>query len=149
VDEHASFMREALAEGRAGAALGNLGVGSVVVRDGRILARGYNEVLSGGDPTAHAEVVAIRRAAAGLGTWSLAGTTLYTTLEPCAMCAGALVAARVDRVVIGALVPRGGVRSLLRVLDALAPVVHRVEVVAEVLADECLALLPPDYPTGR
>lgn len=139
-------MREAMAEGRLAASKGNVPVGSVVVREGRIVARGHNEVVSGGDPTAHAEIVALRRAGAALGTPALSGCTLYTTLEPCPMCAAALVWARVDRVVIGALFPRtGGVRSLARILDLLGPVIHRVEVVAEVLPQECLALLPPDY----
>lgn len=144
--DHEAWMRQAMAEARLAASKGNVPVGSVVVREGRIVARGHNEVVSGHDPTAHAEIVALRRAGAALDTPALTGCTLYTTLEPCPMCAAALVWARVDRVVIGALFPRtGGVRSLARILDLLGPVIHRVEVVAEVLPQECLALLPPDY----
>ena len=147
---HEVWMREAIAEARAGGALGNIPVGALVVREGRIVARGHNEAVSGCDPTAHAETVVIRRAAGALGSPELRGCTVYTTLEPCVMCAGALVYARVERVVIGALVPRtGGVRSRARILDLLGPVIHPVEVVAEVLPGECLALLPPGYPTGR
>lgn len=139
-------MRAAIAEARAGAAKGNLPVGSVVVRGGQIVARGHNEVVSGSDPTAHAEVVALRRAGAALGTPLLTGCTLYTTLEPCPMCAAALSWARIERVVIGALFPRsGGVRSRARILDLMGPIVHPVEVEAEVLPAECLGLLPPDY----
>lgn len=139
-------MREAMAEARLAASEGNVAVGSIVVRDGRIVARGHNEVVSGHDPTAHAEIVALRRAGAALGTPVLSGCTLYTTLEPCPMCAAALSWARIERVVIGALFRRtGGVRSVARILDLMGPVVHRVEVVAEVLPEECLALLPPDY----
>ena len=146
MDDHQAFMREAMAEAKLAAAKGNVAVGSIVVRDGRVVARGHNEVVSGHDPTAHAEIVALRRAGAALGTPVLAGCTLYTTLEPCPMCAAALSWARIDRVVIGALFPRtGGVRSLVRILDLMGPVVHRVEVVAEVLPEECLALLPPEY----
>jgi tRNA(adenine34) deaminase len=143
---HEAFMRAAIEEARSGGAQGNLPVGSVVVREGRIVARGHNEVVSGADPTAHAEVVALRRAGAALGTPFLSGSTLYTTLEPCPMCAAALAWARIDRVVIGALFGRsGGVRSRARVLDLMGPIVHQVEAIAPVLPEECLALLPPDY----
>lgn len=144
--EHERFMREAMAEARAGAAKGNLAVGSVVVRGAEIVARGHNEVMSRPDPTAHAETVALQHAARALGTPVISGCTLYTTLEPCMMCAAALAWARVDRVVIGSLFPRtGGVRSRARILDLMASIVHPVDVVAEVLPAECLALLPPDY----
>ncbi|MFZ1059645.1 MAG: nucleoside deaminase [Candidatus Rokuibacteriota bacterium] len=146
MDDHQAFMREAMVEARAAAAKGNVAVGSIVVRDGRVVARGHNEVVSGHDPTAHAKIVALRRVGSALGTPVLAGCTLYATLEPCPMCAAALSWGRIDRVVIGALFPRtGGVRSLARILDLMGPVVHRVEVVAEVLPEECLALLPPEY----
>ena len=142
-------MMEAIAAAKAGAAMGNFPVGSVVAREGTVLARGHNEVISGNDPTAHAEIVAIRRAAAVLRNPDLSGCTLYTTLEPCPMCAAALAWARLDRVVIGALFPpRGGVHSKARILDLMAPLVHSVEVVAEVLPTECLSLLPPDSMRG-
>lgn len=144
--EHERFMREAMAEARAGAVTGNLPVGSVIVKGGHLIARGHNEVMSRPDPTAHAETVALQHAARALGTPLLSGTTLYTTLEPCVMCAAALAWARVDRVVIGALFARsGGVRSRAHILDLMGPIVHQVNVVTEVLPAECLALLPPDY----
>lgn len=143
--DHERFMREAIREAKAGAAMGNFPVGSVVTREGKILARAHNEVMSGSDPTAHAEIVAIRRAAAALRSPELSGCTLYTTLEPCPMCAAALAWAKLDRVVIGALFPRrGGVRSKARILELMAPLVHPVEVVAEVLSSQCLSLLPPE-----
>jgi tRNA(adenine34) deaminase len=143
---HEAFMREAMAEARAAAAAGNLAVGSVVVRDGAVVGRGHNEVISASDPTAHAEMVALRRAGAALATPALSGCTLYTTLEPCPMCAAALSWARLERVVIGALFPpTGGVRSRARILDLMGSIIHPVEVVAEVLPRECLALLPPEY----
>lgn len=146
---HEAWMRAAIAEGKAGAAKGNIGVGSVIVREGRLVAGGHNEVVSGCDPTAHAEIIALRNGAKTLGTPLLSGCTLYTTLEPCPMCAAALVWARIERVVIGALFPRtGGVRSQVRILDLLGPIIHPVDVVAEVLPAECLALLPPDYRSG-
>lgn len=139
-------MRAAIVEARAGAAQGNLPVGSVVVKDKEIVARGHNEVDSGTDPTAHAEMLALRRAGAALRTPVLSGCTLYTTLEPCPMCAAALAWARIDGVVIGALFARsGGVRSRARTLDLMAPIVHPVAVVAEVLPEECINLLPADY----
>lgn len=147
--DHHGYMRIAIAEARAGAARGNFPVGSVVVRSGEIVARGHNEVVSGSDPTAHAEIVALRRAGAFLGAPLLAGCTLYTTLEPCPMCAAALSWARIDRVVIGALFPpTGGVRSRVRLLDLMGDLVHPVEVVAEVLARECLALIPAELRTA-
>jgi tRNA(adenine34) deaminase len=148
--EHERWMREAIAEARLGGAAGNIPVGSVVVRDGAVVARGHNEALSAHDPTAHAETVAIRRAGAALGAPVLAGCTVYTTLEPCPMCAAACALARVERVVIGALVARSGaVRSRLRLLDDMVTIVRPalpgpIEVVAEVLREECLAVLPPD-----
>lgn len=142
---HETFMRLAVAEAKIGGAEGNFPVGSVVVRDGQVVARGHNEVTSTFDPTAHAEVVALRRAGAVLGTPLLSGCTLYTTLEPCPMCAAALSWAAIDRVVIGALFPRtGGVRSQARILDLMGPILHPVEVVTEVLPEECTSLLPPD-----
>lgn len=143
--DHRVFMRVAIAEAKAGAARGNFPVGSVVVGSGEIVARGHNEVVSSSDPTAHAEIVGLRRAGTSLGTPLLAGCTLYTTLEPCPMCAAALSWARIDRVVIGALFPpTGGVRSRLRLLDLMGDLVHPVEVVTEVLPQECLELIPED-----
>lgn len=143
---HQSLMREALAEARLGGQQGNLAVGALVVRDGAAVARGHNEVVSTCDPTAHAEIVVLRRAAEALGSPLLTGCVLYTTVEPCIMCAAAIAWARIDTVVIGTRFPRsGGVVSKATVIDTMAAIVHRVEVITDVLAEECLALIPVTY----
>ena len=112
------FMRRALALAREAEAQGEVPVGAVLVRDGTIVGQGFNRPISSADPTAHAEVVALRDAAARLGTYRPLGTTLYVTLEPCAMCAGAIVHARVARVVCGARDPKAGAAgSVLAVLQ--------------------------------
>jgi tRNA(adenine34) deaminase len=135
------FMREALRLGREGAAVGEVPVGAVLVIDGEIAGRGWNAPVARHDPTAHAEILAIREAAARIGNYRLAGSTLFCTLEPCVMCAGALVAARVTRLVFGARDLRfGGVRSKFQVADS-EMLNHRVEVVEGVLAVECVELL--------
>src|SRR4030065_55265 len=102
------FMAEALARGRQGAGCGEVPVGAVVVKDGAVVGRGYNRPLSGKDPTAHAEVMALREAAERIGNYRLGECELYVTLEPCAMCAGAIMHARVSRVVYGAADPKSG-----------------------------------------
>ena len=135
------FMRRALALAREAEAQGEVPVGAVLVRDGTIVGQGFNRPISSADPTAHAEVVALRDAAARLGTYRLFGTTLYVTLEPCAMCAGAIVHARVARVVYGARDPKAGAAgSVLGVLQHPA-LNHRVECTRGVLATECGELL--------
>jgi tRNA(adenine34) deaminase len=135
-------MRLALAEAELALATGDVPVGAVILdADGAVLAHGRNEREKTHDPTAHAEVVAIRRAAAARGDWHLTGTTLVVTLEPCVLCAGAILAARIPRVVFGAWDEKAGasgsVHDLLR--DRRLP--HRVEVVPEVLATESATLL--------
>ncbi|MGB3960518.1 MAG: nucleoside deaminase, partial [bacterium] len=100
--QHEEFMGEALAEARKALALEEVPIGAVLVREGRIVGRGYNLRETQGDPTAHAEIIALREAARLLGTWRLADTTMYVTIEPCPMCAGALVLARVAHLVYGA-----------------------------------------------
>jgi tRNA(adenine34) deaminase len=135
------FMREALRLGREGAAAGEVPVGAVLVMEGEMAGRGWNSPVARHDPTAHAEILAIREAAARIGNYRLAGSTLYCTLEPCVMCAGALVAARVARLVFGARDLRfGGVRSKFQVADS-ETLNHRVEIVEGVLAVECVELL--------
>mgnify|MGYP002619539428 CR=1 FL=1 len=135
------FMREAIAEARKGADLGEVPVGAVLVRDGRVIARGFNQPISSHDPSAHAEMVALRAAAAADGNYRLPDTTLYVTLEPCTMCAGLLVHSRIKRLVYGASEPRSGaVVSRSQVL-AQPWMNHRVEVEGGVLAEECGALL--------
>ena len=135
-------MRTALAEARAALQTGDVPVGAVVLdASGTVIARGRNRREADGDPTAHAEIVAIRAAARSTGEWRLDGLTLIVTLEPCTMCAGAITAARLSRVVFGAADPRAGaVGSLWDVVrdQRLAPV---PEVIGEVLADECLNVI--------
>jgi tRNA(adenine34) deaminase len=137
-----TFMREAVSLAREAEAAGEVPVGAVVVSAaGEILGRGRNSPVSTNDPTAHAEMLALRAAAAAMGNYRLEGATVYATLEPCAMCAGALVAARVARLVFGARDLRfGGVRSKFRIADSEL-LNHRVEIVEGVLAVECVALL--------
>ncbi len=141
---HASdqdFMRRALELATATQARGEVPIGAVLVRDGVVLAEGANRPIGAHDPTAHAEVEALRAGGAALGTYRLTGTTLYVTLEPCVMCAAAIVHARVQRLVFGAWDPRaGGAGGLINVL-ALPGLNHRVEVFGGVLSEECGALL--------
>ncbi len=137
----AQFMREALALARQAEAAGEVPVGAVLVKDGAVIGSGWNHPIGAHDPTAHAEVAALRAAAQALGNYRLTDTTLYVTLEPCAMCAGALVHARVKRLVYGASDPKAGAAG--SVLDIVrAPALnHRLEVEGGVLAEECGALL--------
>jgi len=142
-------MREALAEARAGAERGEVPVGAVVVMDGNVVARAHNRTLLDCDPTAHAEMVALREAARAVGNHRLLGATIYVTVEPCAMCAGALIQARVARLVYGCAEPKGGaVRSSLGVLENPAAN-HRVEVVPGVLAEECAGVLQEFFESRR
>ncbi|MGA2038715.1 MAG: tRNA adenosine(34) deaminase TadA [Bryobacteraceae bacterium] len=135
------YMRQALELAAHGAALGEVPVGAVVVMGGAIVGRGWNCPIERHDPTAHAEILALREAAAAAGNYRLAGATLYCTLEPCVMCAGALVAARVERLVFGTRDLRfGGVRSRFRIADS-GTLNHTVEVVEGILAPECVELL--------
>ena len=142
-------MREALRLARAGAEAGEVPVGAVVAMAGEIVGRGWNSPVARHDPTAHAEILALREAAANIGNYRLEGATLYATLEPCAMCAGALVAARVARLVFGARDLRfGGVRSKFQIADSDL-LNHRVEVVENVLAVECVELLQEFFERRR
>lgn len=130
-------MREALAEAAKAAAIGEVPIGAVVVRNGEIVARAHNLRETAHDATAHAEVLAIRRAGEALGGWRLMGCTLYVTVEPCPMCAGALVQSRVEHVVYGARDPKAWAdRSLLEIVQNPG-LNHRMEVTAGVLAEEC------------
>lgn len=134
-------MREALDLARAAERTGEVPVGAVVVSGGLVAGRGHNRPISGIDPTAHAEMAALREAARTLGRYRLTESTLYVTLEPCVMCAGALVNARVRRLVFGARDLRfGGVRSKFRLADSEL-LNHQVEVVEGILAAECTVLL--------
>ena len=143
------FMREALEEARRGGLAGEVPIGAVVVLDGVLIARGHNEPIARSDPTAHAEIVALREAARAIGNYRLVGATLYATVEPCAMCCGAALQARVARVVYGAPDPKAGaVRSLHRLLDD-ERLNHRTAVRGEVLAGESAALLRGFFETRR
>ena len=134
-------MRQALALARAAEESGEVPVGAVVAIDGAIAGQGRNSSVSMADPTAHAEMLAIREAARAVGNYRLEGGTLYSTLEPCAMCAGALVAARIGTLVFGARDLRfGGVRSKFRIADSEI-LNHKVDVVEGVLAFECAEML--------
>jgi tRNA(adenine34) deaminase len=143
------FMRAALEEAGAAAAAGEVPVGAVIVRDGQILARSGNRTNRDGDPTGHAEIVVLREAARVLGNYRLAGSSLYVTIEPCAMCAGAMIQARIARLVYGCDDPKGGaVHSCFDVLSH-PQLNHRVEVASGVLAEECAAILQSFFATRR
>ena len=135
------FMREALALAAQGAALGEVPVGAVLVRDGQIIGRGFNCPISQHDPSAHAEMVAVRDAAQALQNYRLPGVTLYVTLEPCSMCAGLIVHSRIRRVVYGATEPKAGVVVSRGQFFEQAFLNHRVLVEGGVLAEECGAVL--------
>ena len=134
-------MREALAQARAAEAQGEVPVGAVLVHDGRIVATGANRPIAGCDPTAHAEIEALRAAARELGSYRLTGATLYVTLEPCLMCAAAIVHARVQRVVFGAWDARAGAAGSMLDAFALPGHNHRVDAFGGVLEQQCRALL--------
>ncbi|MDE3158643.1 MAG: tRNA adenosine(34) deaminase TadA [Acidobacteriota bacterium] len=142
-------MREALRLARQAAAGGEVPVGAVVAMGGAIVGRGRNASIARQDPTAHAEILALREAAERVGNYRLGGATLYSTLEPCVMCAGALVTARVERLVFGARDLRfGGVRSKFQVADSDL-LNHRVVVVEGVLGSDCVDLLREFFETRR
>ena len=142
-------MREALEQARAAASHGDVPVGAVVVREGRVIARAHNERELRGDPTAHAEVLALRAAADAVGGWRLDGCTLYVTLEPCVMCAGAMQQSRIDRVVFGAADPKGGATGTLYNVAADPRLNHEVDVTHGVLAEESSRLLSEFFAMHR
>lgn len=143
-----TYMQEALALARKGGELGEVPVGALVVKDGAVIARAHNERELLPDATAHAEVLAIRRACAALGSNRLSGCTLYVTLEPCPMCAGALAAARVDRVVFGAYDARGGAcGSMLRIQKY--PLYFMPAFQGGVMAEECASVLTEFFAKKR
>lgn len=134
---HRIWMDEALVEARRAEAHGDVPVGAVVVRDGRVIARAHNEREQRQDPTAHAELSALRAAAREIGSWRLERCVLYVTLEPCAMCAGAIVLARVPIVVYGTTDPKAGAVGSLMDLARDERLNHRAQVVTGIRADEC------------
>ena len=147
--DDAEWMREALAEARAAIEHDDVPIGAVVVHEGRVIGRGRNERELRADPTAHAEILALRRAAESLGSWRVLDSTLYVTLEPCAMGAGAIVLARGPRVVYGTTDPKAGAAG--SVLDVLAEprLNHRPQVAGALLAAECAALLTDFFGSRR
>ena len=134
-------MRAALAEARRALDHGDVPIGAVIVKGGEIVAAACNERELQGDPTAHAEVLALRAAAASVGSWRLSGCTAYVTLEPCPMCAGALVLARVDRLVYGSQDPRAGAAYSLYNIVQDPRLNHQLELTPDVLAEESAAML--------
>jgi tRNA(Arg) A34 adenosine deaminase TadA len=143
------FMREALTLAAQGAALGEVPVGAVLVQDGAIIGRGFNCPISTSDPSAHAEMVAIRAAAQAVDNYRLPGSTLYVTLEPCSMCAGLIVHSRVARVVYGALEPKAGIVQSQGKFFTQGFLNHRVLYEGGVLAEECGAVLTEFFRARR
>jgi tRNA(adenine34) deaminase len=149
VEADLQFMQEALAEARSAGAAGEVPIGAILVQEGKIIARSGNRTIRDCDPTAHAEVMVMREAARLLGNYRLAGTTLYVTLEPCSMCAGSIIQARVPRLVYGADDPKGGaVRSCFEILSH-PKLNHQVEVTSGVLADDSASLLQSFFAARR
>jgi tRNA(adenine34) deaminase len=146
---HNQYMRQALALAEQAQAAGEVPVGAVIVLNGEVVGKGCNSPIAANDPTAHAEMLAIREACAHIGNYRLEGATLYSTLEPCVMCAGALVAARVGTLVFAARDLRfGGVRSKFRLADSDL-LNHRLEIVEGILAAESVRLLQDFFATRR
>jgi tRNA(adenine34) deaminase len=149
MDTDLQFMQAALDEARAAAEAGEVPIGAALVHDGKILARSGNRTIRDTDPTAHAEIIVLREAARAMGNYRLAGATLYVTIEPCSMCAGAIIQARIPRLVYGADDPKGGaVRSCFEVLSH-PRLNHQVEVTPGVLAAESAAILQSFFAARR
>ncbi|MFT7616664.1 MAG: tRNA(adenine34) deaminase [Planctomycetota bacterium] len=147
--DHDAFMRIALKEASYALEEGEVPVGAVIVKDGRIIGRGHNQRETLKDPTAHAEMIAITQAAAELENWRLTGATMYVTLEPCPMCSGALVNARIKRIVFGASDPRaGGCGSMVNLVQD-ERLNHQIELVHSVLTEECSGILQDFFRSRR
>ena len=139
--DHEHFMRQALAQAALAQTAGEVPVGAVVVIDGAVVGAGYNQPITGIDPTAHAEVVAMRRAATATGNYRLTGATIYVTVEPCLMCVGAMVHARIATVFYGATEPRCGAIVSMTSAHEFAGLNHRLAAIGGVLEDECRAII--------
>lgn len=135
------YMAEALSEASEAKALGEVPVGAVIIQDGRIIARGHNRTETDRDPTAHAEMIALRQAAKALGGWRLPRCTMVVTLEPCSMCAGAIVWARIDRLIIGAMDPKAGACGSVLNIPQNERLNHYVEIETGVMAEDCSEML--------
>ena len=142
-------MQSALEQARIAESLGEVPIGAVIVRDNQVIATGYNRRIIDSDPTAHAEIIAIRSAARAIGDWRLSGCTLYVTLEPCPMCAGAIVLARIDRLVYGASDPKAGAVKTLYKICSDERLNHRVEIVSGILRDECARIISEFFQNRR
>ena len=143
------FMRSALAQAREALEDGDVPIGAVVVHNGRVIGRGHNQREKLNDPTAHAEMIALTAASSFLESWRLEGCTLYVTLEPCAMCAGAIVLGRIARLVFGATDPKAGACVSLYNITTDERLNHRVELDQAILADECVMLLTEFFSAQR
>ena len=141
METHEEYMRIAIEEAKIAASLGESPIGAVVVQDGKVVGRGHNTTETAKDPTCHAEMNAIRDAARNLGGWRLPHCSMYVTLEPCSMCAGAIVLARIERLYIGTADPKSGACGSLRNIVSDERLNHRVEVHTGVLQEECSGLL--------
>lgn len=134
-------MKEALAEAKKAAVAGEVPVGAVIVKDGEIIGRGHNETETAKDPTAHAEMIAIRQAAKNLGGWRLTGCTMYVTTEPCSMCAGAIVWSRISRLFIGTMDPKSGACGSVFNIPQESRLNHFVEIETGLMQEECSSLM--------
>ena len=144
-----AFMEQALAEARASAEAGEVPIGAILVHQDKIIARSGNRTIRDCDPTAHSEIVVLREAARALGNYRLAGTTLYVTVEPCSMCAGAMIQARVPRLVYGCDDPKGGgIRSCFEIAND-SRLNHQVEVTSGIMASECASILQTFFAARR
>ena len=142
-------MRLAIAEAHKAAAAGEVPIGAIVVLDGLVIGAGFNQPISAADPTAHAEIVALRAAAARAGNYRLTGSTMYLTVEPCLMCVGAMVHARVQRVVYGTTEPKAGALVSMTRAHELPALNHRLEVTGGVLEEECRELMQAFFRSRR
>ena len=149
IEEYDEFMTAAIEQARAAQAAGDVPIGAVVVRDGVVIAAAGNRRIVQADPTAHAEMLAIRAAAQAAGDWRLGGCTIVVTLEPCCMCAGAIVLARMDRLVYGAADPKAGAVETLYRLCTDGRLNHQVEILSGLRADECSGLLTEFFAKQR
>ncbi len=135
------FMQEALKEAAKAMELKEVPIGAVIVKDGAVIARGYNLRETSKDPTAHAEILAIREAASVLGGWRLHGCDLYVTIEPCPMCAGAILMARIDRLIVGAMDPKAGAAGSLLNIPEDERFNHQTAIIRGVLEEECSGIM--------
>ncbi|HLO02727.1 MAG TPA: tRNA adenosine(34) deaminase TadA [Symbiobacteriaceae bacterium] len=147
--EHERFMREALQEAEIARAKGEVPIGCVIVREGEVIARGHNLRETLNDPTAHAEVLAIRAAGQAMNDWRMIGCTLYVTIEPCPMCAGALVQSRVEHVVFGATDPKAWADRSLREIVQNPGLNHRMAITEGILAPECSQIMKEFFRAKR